>query len=131
MSQLPFLQERDTVLTVSVYRTIGIRSKLGMLYCDTVIPRIEQEIIHCNLPEALTRYEAGEMLNFNTILVSSSPESADTSTRYFLEPVYKGDDEEVSWRDVVGFHSSHFPYLSQRYIVLKKYASGSNEEFLV
>jgi hypothetical protein len=52
------------------FQIVTSGGKKYMLYCETIIPRIEQEIISRNLPDTLARYAAGETLTFSRIGVN-------------------------------------------------------------
>jgi hypothetical protein len=68
-----------------------------VLYCHTIIPRIEQEIMSRDLPDILARYGAGEILKFGKIRVDKE---GITTGSYNNRDGHKKPIKSIRWGEV-------------------------------
>jgi hypothetical protein len=116
-------------LSTLTYKLVGINrpgfqistfnGETCLLYCHTVIPQIEQEIIRRELPEALTRYEAGETLNFNAMRVNKETLS---SSSYNNRGSHNRPTKSISWGEL-------HPSLKERNLVISFTKRADNRPF--
>lgn len=124
-----FLVRWENILTLTYtyagnaspcFRIVASGNEQYKLFCDTIIPRIEQELIKRVLPDKLARYMAGETLKFDTIAVNKEGIlNLRTKRKPRNQPI-----KVVSWNEF------YFQMQERHYVIsLTKRADGKSYRF--